>query len=424
MNFQDLYNKSVIKNIVSWNVSTEPTDDSYKAEEITTLDYLSSINKFINDNPDDIVSKHLKQNIFSEELEHKAIVIEQNLWKKYQDLKKSKSEPDDEYFDLFDSMVSIIKAKMKEKSWKENELTYFSDRQLGNPDEIISLVKEMAEISKNFIKNKPSNLVSKLPDFKMDTLINYMESFEDIGYKISDKNGSFMTSMDKNNSRIHISKNKKCIYDTASSITHEVGHALYQNRILNKNTLVGALGDMISLSLHESSSIFNEIALSGIDYDVTKNSNNLYRLGSDKIHYIIHIYIRMKVEELLFSNVIKSRDIPSVWNSLMLEYTGLEPSNSWEGFMQDVHWNSGSFGYFHSYAVGFFNAVIMYVKVKNKLSGDLVYDTLEIVMPTIEDWYGHYNENSYNILNDMHKNIDHSLQIYKYFIQKNFNYID
>ncbi len=424
MRFEDLYNKSVIKNIVSWNVATEPTDDSYKAEETVKLDYLESIKSFLKENPEHIVSQHYKNKLFSDLLEKETIEVEQALWKKYLLLKSTKSNADDEYFDLLDNMISVVKKKLGEKSLSSHELTFFNDRQLGKPEFILTLVGEMAKISKEFLSLKPSNNILKEKIFTMDILTQYMNDFEDIDYKISNKNGSFMTPLDRNNSRIHISKNKKDIIDTASSITHEVGHALYQNRILNKNTTVGVLGDFISLSLHESSSIIHEIALSGFDYTVTERKENLFRIGSDKVHYIIHIYIRMKIEEMLFSNKITAREIPFHWNKLMLEYTGMIPENDWEGFLQDVHWNSGAFGYFHSYAVGFFNAVSMYVNIQDKLTGELTSDTLNIILPTIDNWYGSYNESSENILSDMHPNINNSFSVYKNFIFQNFNYVE
>jgi hypothetical protein len=422
MKFQDLYNKAVISNIVGWDVGVNPTPDGYKAEELTKLDFLSSLKTFIEANPEHVVSTYKKDGLFSDELEQKAIQAQQKLYVKYKELKKTKQSPDDEYFSLFDEMVNIVKLKMKEKNWQPKEIFFFNDKNLGSPDQIIGLVSEMAEVSKEFLANKPTNISNRRLTFTMKGLTDYMDSFEDISYHIGYNNGSFMTALDKDNSRIHIARNKKNIQDTAASITHEVGHALYQNRLLNKYTTVGQLGDSISLSLHESSSIFNEISLSGIDFDISNDKKNLFRLGSDKIHYIIHIYIRMKIEEMLFTDQITAKDISDVWNKMMTEYTGLTPKNDWEGFLQDVHWNQGAFGYFHSYAIGFFNAVLMYNKIRKDLSGDLVEDTLKLVLPTIDKWYGRLNENSENIISIMHPNLKTSISNYKLFINHHFNY--
>ena len=230
-----------------------------------------------------------------------------------------------------------------------------------------------------------------------------------------------MTAIDKNTSRIHISENKKDLFDTDSSVKHEMGHALYQNRILSKNTEIGKIGHCISLSLHESSSIIHEISLAGIDYNVRDRVVNLYRLGTDKVHYIIHIYIRMKLEKMLFDGDITVRQLPEKWDDLVEEYIGIRPNNQWEGFLQDVHWNSGSFGYFHSYAIGFFNAVTMYQEIKDEFTDDEHYNT-KIILKKINKWYGHYNEYSFDILKDMHPNIEESLHNYENFIMGKYTF--
>ncbi len=421
MQFKDLYAKSVLKNIVEWNVATDPTPDSYIADEIAAMDYIKSLKEFISKNPEHVVSVFSQDSIYSDKLDTENFQANQNLWKKYQEMKKNKSEADDEYYDLFDAVVSVTKKKLAFKNLSPTNLMFFNDKRLGDPEFVIYAVSKMAEISRDFLKSKPQNDVAKMKEFTMEQITDYMESFEDLSYKISNNNGSFMTPLDANNARIHIAKNKKCMADTASSATHEVGHALYQTRILNKNTEVGKLGDMISLSLHESSSIFHEIALSGIDFNVRQRDENLYRLGTDKIHYIIHIFIRMKIEELLFTNEIKARDISNVWNQMIEDYIGLKPKNDWEGFLQDVHWNNGAFGYFHSYAIGFLNAVTMYSSVEKDLTGDMKADTLNVILPTIEKNYGHYNESSYDILKDMH-DIDKTLEQYRDFVFTKFNH--
>ena len=280
----------------------------------------------------------------------------------------------------------------------------------------------MAEISKNFLNDKPQNDAKLLDPVSLESITRYIDKFKDIEYKISKKNGSFMTQLTKDDSRIHILENFDDMHDVASSVYHECGHGLYQTRILNQKTQIGQLGDCVSLSLHESSSILFENALSGFDFNVRQSKNNLYRLSTDRIHYIIHIYIRLKIEDMLLNDKIKAKDISKVWNSLVEEYIGIKPENDWEGFLQDVHWNDGAFGYFQSYAIGFLNAVTLYQKIKEDLTGDRYNDTVNILLPAIDNWYGHYNEKSSNILKDMHPNIDKTLESYKQFIFEHFNY--
>lgn len=421
MNFEKLYLKSINKNLVSWLAATSPTDDLYKLEENVSLELNQSIQEFIKTNPEHPAALFNSHTILPKEYEEEKINLSQKLWIKYQALKKNKTAPDNEYFALFDEMVEFNKKALKYYN-KDNNLLFFNDFALGETSFIKNVVEQMANISKEFIKNKPKNKINLNPLKDIDQLLNFIGQFKDVDIKISDKNGSFMTAIDQNMSFIHVAKNKKDIFDTSTSITHELGHALYQNRVLSKNTYIGKIGQCVSLSLHESSSIIHELALSGLNYNVKNSDNNFYRLGTDKVHYIIHIYIRMKIEEMLFNDEIKAKDISSVWNKMILEYIGIEPKNDWEGFMQDVHLNQGAFGYFHSYAIGFLNAVIMYEEIKKSLTDDWFYNVENVIIPKINSWYGKYNEESDNILSDMHKNIDDTLIIYKDFIFKNFNY--
>lgn len=422
MNIEELYKKAINKNIVSWATATSPTDDLYSVEEYTNLDFNSALELFIKENPEHNISKFNTKTILPDHLEKEKIEISQKLWKKYLVLKANKTEPDEEYFNLFDLMVNFNKKALGYLG-QDNNLTFMNDSQLGKSKDIKEVVEKMANISKEFLISKPFNKTfSKITNDK-DELLEFLDKFNDVDYKVSNKNGSFMTALDKSNSLIHISNNKKDMFDMSSSITHELGHALYQNRILNKNTEIGQLGQAISLSLHESSSIVHEISLTGLDFNVKNTSDNLYRLGTDKVHYIIHIYIRMKIEEMLFNDEIKAKDISAVWNNMITEYIGITPENDWEGFMQDVHWSSGAFGYFHSYAIGFLNAVIMYNGFKNKLTPDWKSNVENIILPKIESWYGSYNEISENILNDMYPNVEECLSDYREFIFNNFNYI-
>ena len=428
MDFDTLYKQAVLMNIVGWNVATEPTEDSYLVEEMVSISFNKALKEFIDTNPNHKLSIFNKETIIPEHLVEKRIQVSQKLWKKYLALREVKAPADEEYFTLFDAVVKINQEVLKEKGLSPTNSLFLNDNRLGSEEFIFMVVEKLANISKEFLQAQPKNQVIPLKAQTFEEIISFVESFNDLTYKVSNKNGSFMTGLDKDNSRIHINKSDD-MFDVSSSVTHEVGHALYQNRVLNKNTEVGKITQMISLSLHESSSIIHEIALSGIDFNVKKNNSSLFRLACDKVHYIIHIYIRMKIEALLFNNQITAKEIPNVWNDLVEEYIGIRPQHDWEGFLQDVHWNSttttgSSFGYFHSYAIGFFHAVLMLSEIKDKLTGNMAHDTEDVILPKIQSWYGNYNEDSFNILENMHPDIEKSIATYKSFIFNNFTYSD
>lgn len=421
MTFEELYNKTITNQIVGWTRETTPTEDIEKLSETLSIQYNKDMKEFMKTNPLHPVTIFHAGRIFEDDLDKKHTQACNTLWKKYLEMRKTKLPADDEYYDLLDNVIKITKEKLEVKNLNSNDLMFFNDDRLGDSDFVHSVVERMAEISKNFLQVKPKNTTSTIQQKSLEDILNYINHYDDVGYLMSDKNGSFMTAIDKNTSRIHISENKKDLFDTDSSVKHEMGHALYQNRILSKNTEIGKIGHCISLSLHESSSIIHEISLAGIDYNVRDRVVNLYRLGTDKVHYIIHIYIRMKLEKMLFDGDITVRQLPEKWDDLVEEYIGIRPNNQWEGFLQDVHWNSGSFGYFHSYAIGFFNAVTMYQEIKDEFTDDEHYNT-KIILKKINKWYGHYNEYSFDILKDMHPNIEESLHNYENFIMGKYTF--
>ena len=418
---KELYDMSVLANVIGWNTATAPTEDLYEAEAFFHKLYQKELVKFINQNPMHPISifNNDEANI-DEQLKSEYFEKSQKLWKKYLSMKKTQSPADSEYFNLFDDVIEVTQRYMEAAGYTHP--TQLTDAHIGSPTQIKKIVQRLAYYSLDFLEKKPHNTVNGLPQYTMDDVTDLLDDFEEVEYKVSDKNGSFMTPLDKDNARMHIASNKDDMFDTMSSVTHELGHALYQVRVLNKNTDIGKIGQCVSLSLHESSSIFHEISLTGIDNKVTKNRNNIKRLGADKIHYILHIWLRMVIEDMLFSGEITARDIPEVWNELCVQYLGMEPKDDWEGFLQDVHWNSGAFGYFHSYAIGFFNAVNMYVRNKHLLTDDMVHNVEKVLLPEIKRFYGDYNEYSYDILDDMYS--DEDMNEYYDFIMKHFHYCD
>jgi carboxypeptidase Taq len=46
------------------------------------------------------------------------------------------------------------------------------------------------------------------------------------------------------------------------------------------------------------------------------------------------------------------RDLPEAWNARVEKYLGIEVPDDAHGVLQDVHWASGTIGYFPTYALG------------------------------------------------------------------------
>ncbi len=159
---------------------------------------------------------------------------------------------------------------------------------------------------------------------------------------------------------------------------HEFGHALYDQNISSE--LAGTvLCNGASMGIHESQSRFweNIVARSKPfwrkyfaplqrhfpqqfgrvqqeDYYRAVNhvQPSLIRTESDELTYNLHVMVRYELEKAIFSNQMKTADLPVAWNDKYKEYLGVVPPHDGVGVLQDVHWAAGLFGYFPSYALG------------------------------------------------------------------------
>lgn len=161
------------------------------------------------------------------------------------------------------------------------------------------------------------------------------------------------------------------------SCIHEGGHAIYEQNI--SDALIGTmLKTGTSMGIHESQSRLYENLIGRsrafwtyfypetqamfpqfkhISPDVFYKAINrvqpsLIRIESDELTYSLHIIIRYELEKAIFDGDASVDELPSLWNSKYKEYLGVEPKNDAEGILQDMHWSSGNFGYFPSYALG------------------------------------------------------------------------
>lgn len=179
--------------------------------------------------------------------------------------------------------------------------------------------------------------------------------------------------------------------ESLTSICHETGHALYEQG-LPREWIDQPVGMVESMAMHESQSLLIEMEICrSIDFfeyltPLVKNqfgeqeafsSHNLYELNTqvkpglirvqaDEITYPLHIILRYEIEKGLFNGEIKIKDLPLVWNDLMVNYLGLSTlENNQNGVMQDVHWPAGLFGYFPAYTLGRLIASQLFATYKN-----------------------------------------------------------
>ena len=183
------------------------------------------------------------------------------------------------------------------------------------------------------------------------------------------------------------------------SAIHELGHCTYELQVDHK--FVGTyLTGGASMAMHESQSRFYENivgrsyefwrnrykTLQMVFYDELKDisakqfylscnkvEKSLIRTEADELTYPIHIMIRYDLEKELISGELEVEDLPKAWNQKVKNYLGLEVNSDGIGCLQDVHWFTGSIGYFPTYALGsayasqFYNAMNKDFDVLNDL---------------------------------------------------------
>ena len=184
---------------------------------------------------------------------------------------------------------------------------------------------------------------------------------------------------------------------------HEMGHALYELQVDDSlNSTMSGSG--ASMAMHESQSRFME-NLIGRDYDfwkvhinklksmyaeltdlslddfykyINESKCDFIRTEADELTYPIHVLIRYEIEKGIFEGKYNVDELPDVWNKFYKEYLGVEVKNNSEGILQDMHWYTGDFGYFPTYALGsayscqIYNAMNKDFSIKDALkNGDM-----------------------------------------------------
>jgi carboxypeptidase Taq len=235
--------------------------------------------------------------------------------------------------------------------------------------------------------------ISEKPQVKSDFLkLNYPEKGQwDFGVEVITAFGydwnrgrqdksvhPFTTGFGLNDVRITTRVNENYLNPALFGTMHECGHALYEQGIDQKYRRTPIAGGA-SMAVHESQSRmwenlvgrsfafwkhfyprlkkFFPTQLGNIDLDTFYKGINIVepsfiRVEADEATYNLHIMLRLELEIALIEGSLSVADLPTAWNTKMKEYMGITPANDAEGVLQDVHWSSGLFGYFPTYALG------------------------------------------------------------------------
>jgi len=161
-------------------------------------------------------------------------------------------------------------------------------------------------------------------------------------------------------------------------VVHETGHALYEMGLPRAWTRQ-PVGRVPGMGLHESQSLLMEMQAArtpeflgylagaaaqylGLSSDVLSREalerhalsveRTLIRVDADEATYPLHIIVRFSLERALISGDLAVADLPGAFRDATERIVGIRPTTDREGCLQDVHWPTGSFGYFPSYTIG------------------------------------------------------------------------
>jgi len=173
------------------------------------------------------------------------------------------------------------------------------------------------------------------------------------------------------------------------SSLHEYGHALYERQI-DPALARTNVGQGTSMSIHESQSklwenhvarnpafaevLAGELAAGGFPVAARDLRAALVgverspiRVSADPLTYPLHIVVRFELELALVHGELAVDDLPDAWRERMRALLGVEVRSDALGCLQDVHWGSGNFGYFPSYALGCLIAAMLWETIEADL---------------------------------------------------------
>jgi len=173
-------------------------------------------------------------------------------------------------------------------------------------------------------------------------------------------------------------------------VLHETGHALYE-RGLPAAWRGQPVGEARGMATHESQSLLIEMqvcrgreflgylapllrqAFAGagpywrddnLARFFTKVEPGLIRVDADEVTYPLHIILRYRLERALLAGDLALADLPGAWRQGMKDLLGIDVPTDKDGCLQDIHWPSGSFGYFPTYTLGAMAAAQLFAAAK------------------------------------------------------------
>jgi carboxypeptidase Taq len=271
--------------------------------------------------------------------------------------------------DLYDQMLDDFEPGMDQQKY---DAFFAKIKEELLP--LIQKVKAAKSIDDSFLKETYD--IEEQKKF-MDELLPYLHFDKSWGYQ-NETEHPFTDWTCENDCRVTTKYLPNSVTSAILSTVHEVGHAYYEHDVDPKYDGM-ILSDGISSGMHESQSRLCEnylgrtkafwaynfphlqkhfpSQLGHVSLDAFVDALNvsvpsLVRTEADELTYPIHILIRYEIEKGLFNGTISAEHLDQTWNDMYEKYLGIHAEKVSEGILQDVHWSSGEFGYFPTYALG------------------------------------------------------------------------
>ena len=189
----------------------------------------------------------------------------------------------------------------------------------------------------------------------------------------------FMTKFSIGDVRITIRTKEDDLSEGLFSMTHEAGHALYEQGTCTDYEGLPLDGGPSS-GIHESQSRLwenvvgrsrgfwnffyprlqstfpNQLGSVPIDTfyrAINKVERSLIRTDADEVTYNLHVMLRFDFELDLLEGKLAVKDLPEAWRERFQADFGIVPPDDRDGVLQDVHWYGGSIGgSFQGYTLG------------------------------------------------------------------------
>ncbi len=279
-----------------------------------------------------------------------------------------------------------------EPGMKTSEVRVLFEELLPRQVELIQIIRQKPEIDDSFLKFKYNE--KKMWDFS--TQIASAFGFDWKRGRQDSTAHPFCQSIGPDDVRITSRWVPDMPFALLFGTMHETGHALYEQGVGHTWSRT-ALEGGASLGIHESQSRMWEnlvgrsfsfweyfypklqaqykVQLGNVDLTqfyraINKVSPSHIRIQADEATYNLHIMLRLEMEVGLLDGSFSTMDLPEIWNDRMKSYLGIVPPSDAKGVLQDIHWSSGLFGYFPTYALGNLIAVQLWERF-NRSNPDL-----------------------------------------------------